>query len=68
MAISVSVVVGDDNPAVDATAMTSDSHLDLGRAPYGVYGVKCIDQVSLAPMFRAWQHHLWKPLPNPCSS
>ena len=27
----------------------SDSHLDLDRAPYVLYGVKYIDPVSLAP-------------------
>jgi hypothetical protein len=31
----------------DSTA--SDSHLDLGRAPYVLYGVKYIDLVSRAP-------------------
>ena len=29
-------------------AAASDSHLDLGRAPYVLYGVKYIDLVSLA--------------------
>ena len=28
--------------------LASDSHLDLGRAPYIVYGVNYIDPVSLA--------------------
>ena len=31
----------------DATKEASASHLDLGRAPYGLYGVKYIDLVSL---------------------
>ena len=30
----------------------SDSYLDLDRAPYVLYGVKYIDLVSLAPLFR----------------
>ena len=29
----------------------SDSHLDLGRVPYVLYGVKYIDLVSLAPVY-----------------
>ena len=31
----------------DGTGAASDSHLDLGRAPYALYGVKYIDLVSL---------------------
>ena len=32
-----------------AVLQASDSHLDLSRAPYVVYGAKYIDPVSLAP-------------------
>ena len=38
----------------DAFAPASDSHLDLGRAPYVLYGVKYIDLVSLAPFSGQW--------------
>ena len=31
----------------DMPTQASDSHLDLGRAPYVLYGVKYIDLVSL---------------------
>ena len=30
-----------------AVLQASDSHLDLGRAPYDLYGVKYIDLVAL---------------------
>ena len=33
----------------------SQSHRDLNRAPYNLYGVKCVDLVSLAPLFRPVQ-------------
>ena len=36
-----------DQPSCDSFA-ASDPHLDFGRAPYVLYGVKCIDLVSLA--------------------
>ena len=49
-----------------ATAV-SDSHLDLGRAPYVLYGVKYIDPVSLAPVAghanQAGDSHLGPPAP-----
>ena len=32
--------------------LASDSHLDLDRAPYGLYGVKCVDLVSFRPLPR----------------
>ena len=43
-------------------ALVCGPHLDLGRAPYALYGVKCIDLVSLVLLSggqhqQAWQHH-----------
>ena len=38
------------------TVVASDSYLDLGRAPYGLHGVKYIDIVSLAPLSGVPQH------------
>ena len=40
-----------------STVTASGPHLDLGRAPYVLYGVKYIDLVSLAP-FPGIVHHL----------
>ena len=38
-----------DLRAEEASDSHLDSHLDLGRAPYALYGVTYIDLVSLAP-------------------
>ena len=43
-------VIGSFGPRED---MASDSHLDLSRAPYVLYGVKYIDLLSLVAIARA---------------
>ena len=42
-------------PCTAASDSPLDSHLDLGRAPYVLYGAKYIGPVSLAPLFQAKQ-------------
>ena len=46
-------------PVCPVVLQASASHLDLGRAPYAVYGVKYIDLVSLWPVFAASNYILY---------